>query len=70
MGGIVWLASYPKSGNTWVRVLIETYLASDPDNWTLSDLRLTFSDALLSRYDGVSESKVESWNHVNHQMRY
>ena len=67
MGGIVWLASYPKSGNTWVRVLIETYLASDPDNWTLSDLRLTFSDALLSRYDGVSESKVESWNHLNHR---
>ena len=26
---IVWIASYPKSGNTWVRALISTYLYSD-----------------------------------------
>lgn len=25
MSGIVWLASYPKSGNTWVRVLLANY---------------------------------------------
>jgi len=29
---IVWLASYPKSGNTWLRVLLANYLrdASEP----------------------------------------
>jgi len=26
---ILWIASYPKSGNTWVRALISTYLYSD-----------------------------------------
>ena len=26
MGKIIWLASYPKSGNTWVRVLLTNYL--------------------------------------------
>jgi hypothetical protein len=26
MNGIVWLASYPKSGNTWLRVLLTNYL--------------------------------------------
>ncbi len=26
---IVWIASYPKSGNTWVRSLLSTYLYSD-----------------------------------------
>lgn len=26
MSGIVWLASYPKSGNTWLRVLLTNYL--------------------------------------------
>lgn len=26
MGAIVWLASYPKSGNTWVRALLTNYL--------------------------------------------
>lgn len=25
MAGIVWLASYPKSGNTWVRVFVQNY---------------------------------------------
>lgn len=32
MSGIVWLASYPKSGNTWLRVLLTNYLrdASEP----------------------------------------
>ena len=26
MGNIVWLASYPKSGNTWLRILLANYL--------------------------------------------
>lgn len=30
MGRIVWLASYPKSGNTWLRSLLANYLAA-PD---------------------------------------
>ena len=29
MGNILWLASYPKSGNTWMRVFIENYLSGD-----------------------------------------
>ncbi|MCW8877664.1 MAG: sulfotransferase domain-containing protein [Kangiellaceae bacterium] len=28
MGNIVWIASYPKSGNTWVRAFIENYIAN------------------------------------------
>lgn len=26
---IIWLASYPKSGNTWLRALLTAYLAPD-----------------------------------------
>jgi hypothetical protein len=26
MGNIYWLASYPKSGNTWMRILLTNYL--------------------------------------------
>jgi aryl sulfotransferase len=29
MSAIVWLASYPKSGNTWVRILLANYLSGD-----------------------------------------
>ncbi len=28
MGGIVWLASYPKSGNTWVRAFLHNYIVN------------------------------------------
>ena len=29
MGNILWLASYPKSGNTWLRVFIENYISAE-----------------------------------------
>jgi len=32
---ILWLASYPKSGNTWLRILIANYLW--PNNSNLFD---------------------------------
>lgn len=31
MGKIIWLASYPKSGNTWVRVLLTNYLRNSDE---------------------------------------
>lgn len=30
MGGIFWLASYPKSGNTWLRAFIATLISGEP----------------------------------------
>ena len=35
---IIWIASYPKSGNTWVRALISSYLYSGEGNFNFSDL--------------------------------
>jgi aryl sulfotransferase len=40
-GGLVWIASYPKSGNTWMRILLSNLLAGldgpeDINNLTLS----------------------------------
>ena len=29
---IIWLASYPKSGNTWIRIFLDTLLFSQNDN--------------------------------------
>ena len=31
MGKIVWLASYPKSGNTWLRAFLHNYI-TQPDS--------------------------------------
>lgn len=38
---INWLASYPKSGNTWVRALINAYVYSDID---INNIKVTGSD--------------------------
>ena len=46
--GITWLASWPKSGNTWVRLFLSAYLRG-PDNFSLSTLNLQ-GDAQLYHY--------------------
>lgn len=39
-GRIVWLASYPKSGNTWLRFLIANYLSSDTEPLAINRIDL------------------------------
>jgi hypothetical protein len=43
---IIWIASYPKSGNTWIRSLLSTYLYSDKAifNFELLNKILQFPD--------------------------
>ena len=36
---IIWIASYPKSGNTWVRGLLSSYLYSDDGSFNFSLLK-------------------------------
>ena len=36
---IIWIASYPKSGNTWLRTLISTYYYSEDGVFTDSLLK-------------------------------
>ena len=38
MGNIVWLASYPKSGNTWLRAFLANLVANRADAVALNDL--------------------------------
>lgn len=63
--GIVWLASYPKSGNTWVRLFLANYRAhglkinpnSLPTEFTISDTR-------DRDYHAVSPYPVEKMSHL------
>jgi hypothetical protein len=41
MGGIYWLVSYPKSGNTWMRVLMENYWRDRDSPADINRLALT-----------------------------
>jgi len=38
MGNIVWLASYPKSGNTWLRAFLANLVANRAEPVALNDL--------------------------------
>jgi len=38
MKKIVWLASYPKSGNTWMRILLTNYLSGSPEPADINNL--------------------------------
>ena len=37
---IVWLASYPKSGNTWVRLFLDSLLFKQDGNVNINDIRI------------------------------
>ena len=38
MGGIIWLASYPKSGNTWLRAFLHNLLAPGDESYDINAL--------------------------------
>jgi hypothetical protein len=38
MGKIIWLASYPKSGNTWLRIVLTNYLRNSAEPANINDL--------------------------------
>lgn len=51
---IVWLASYPKSGNTWVRLFLQAYITGESD---INNISVTFGDDAAGLYnigDGMS----------------
>jgi hypothetical protein len=55
------LASYPKSGNTWLRVLLTNYLREDDRPADINDLdvsALGTSRALLDEWIGVESSDL------------
>ena len=41
--GLIWLASYPKSGNTWLRCLLEAYRCNGQLN--INDMRIATGDS-------------------------
>lgn len=51
-GGILWLASYPKSGNTWVRIFLENLFRNSPEPASINELNVVgFGDALPKLYE-------------------
>lgn len=61
MRGIIWLASYPKSGNTWLRVILTSLLrgAREPVGInTLSEIAVAGGRNLLDHWSGLELSDL------------
>uniref|UniRef100_UPI003B52E1EC sulfotransferase domain-containing protein n=1 Tax=Roseovarius indicus TaxID=540747 RepID=UPI003B52E1EC len=52
---IVWLASFPKSGNTWTRIFLANYFANRDAPLSINEAdRFGFGDSVLSMYQRVA----------------
>jgi aryl sulfotransferase len=58
-GGVVWLASFPKSGNTWLRILLSNLLAGQPQPEDINNLSLAAGIA-SSRWLFENETLLDS----------
>lgn len=63
MKSLVWLASYPKSGNTWLRVFMANYLLNRQEPVPINEVyRVAFGDSLLGFYTKVAGRPVDPRN--------
>ena len=59
MNGIIWLASYPKSGNTWLRVFIENLFRNTALPANINDLKVVkYGDTMYSLYERVASRQL------------
>ncbi len=62
MGRIVWIASFPKSGNTWVRVFLNNLLAGAEAPVALDSIgRFTASEAAVEHYRSLDPRPPAAW---------
>ena len=67
MGGIIWLASYPKSGNTWMRAFLQNLIRKDAKSTHINELaqfaygdsqKFWYEQAAGGPLDGLSSEQI------------
>lgn len=62
MGGIVWLASYPKSGNTWVRAFLHNLIFKSEESYDINKINLlSVGDSAREWYDEFLSKTCQDW---------
>jgi aryl sulfotransferase len=69
MGNIYWLASYPKSGNTWMRLLLTNYLRNTDqpadinslDGGPIASARQAFDDHVGLEASDLTQDEIERY---------
>lgn len=55
MPGIIWLASYPKSGNTWLRAFLANFISGSAEPVPINDLpNFVLGDGFLIHYEQLT----------------
>ncbi|MBZ8118814.1 sulfotransferase domain-containing protein [Roseovarius sp. LXJ103] len=58
---IIWLASYPKSGNTWTRIFLANYLANSAKPLSINEAhRFCMGDTIASTYHKVAGCQIDT----------
>ena len=60
---LVWLASYPRSGNTWFRIFLTILLKDEirpPDAWNLRELSIASSRTIFDTHSGLSSADLNA----------
>ena len=61
MPGILWMASYPKSGNTWLRAFIANYLKNPAEPMPIDDLpQFILGDGIAAPFEQVAGGPVDA----------
>ena len=59
VNGIIWLASYPKSGNTWLRIFIENLFRNSQGPAPINAMNVVkYGDAQIELYEGMGHKKI------------
>jgi hypothetical protein len=62
---IVWLASYPKSGNTWVRIFLANYVFAKDEPLSINEVsRLGTGDSLTKHYRAIAKGAFDPRDHT------
>lgn len=62
MGKIVWLASYPKSGNTWMRTFMHNLMRNPKEAYDINKITdLSTGDSVISWYQPLLVKPWQEW---------
>jgi hypothetical protein len=62
MGAIIWLASYPKSGNTWLRAFLHNLLRNPQEGYDINKLGdFTLGESSYTWYRRIGERPIETF---------
>ena len=59
---ITWLASYPKSGNTWVRMFLKSYLRQNNEKFSINNMQISSHIQKFPNIDQLIKSNINYTN--------